>query len=974
MPTKKLTGIPQDPPTSASTEATAGRPDREDSPAEGGEKGTSRKISLVRETMRLGLDLSALRLDQFAPTSAPAGATAGRSKDGEHIGTNGAPLGTEEIRRKALETLHLLDEYNRMKLAPSKASLGKQGDLFEGIESLDDFISALDTSPASASGLRRAGKEKGGEKKTEPTEKFRREELADRISELLSEPQVYQLLRQSLTKETERFVAVQPLLSRLHKLRQVQDIAFERIHTLSLESKRTYGKIVGSVQTAIEKLSRLSREADEEENRVEEEASPLQKGWIASQRLLEYKQQLKKDRFVMTPSRREIYEEAFATGSANPWMVFMGSNGTGKTWLAERVLKEISGGHHFLGGVEGLNSPKIWGWKRIRKDNGSIVTDVRPGPVTRALLNDGGKAGLLFDEANMVHMGQLNEFKGLLAKGRGQEVSIPEFDERRTIPQNFLSIWTMNPNDDRVKDRQELDAGLLRELAQVKVPFMPQNEQEQIILAKLIDENGVLHLSKSEAQTIRELVAAAVMTQQCFDRAFENMDDDILEKIKGLTGIREIPRLALTKKFLDPGRLMEMFDTYEQKRAEGMSVADYLSAELKKFLAEFEVEEERNIAIAILKLRGVIPADSTATEPHVQVLKKPGEKPYLLPSELAFVISCDDELDDSDIEFDQPEVSVDDVLATDCAELLELLNQGSQGAIRTKTRKGIAEALGTSRKTIDRARQIMLETCGEDHFYGLSELKKTFLGMKIYLKDVPALPSETEIQRLAALGLTLRLRVSKAPDGSKLTMQKMYQLLQDEFTKSKDGKVLFSTEDEWKLKSTFFTDEVPELAWGFTSDEVLPNSTRKNHLQQTQLMAEYAKSTLFKGEQMPLEYREAIAELTAEQNEIQQLMSSDWKAAADRLANLKINKLMRATPVETLFDLLVTFRNSDPKKRKRLLEKKKTWTATQSSDGDLVSVGYFAPGGVDVSYWRPRYSDDDLGVVLARKFPRTLRT
>ncbi len=935
MPTKKLIGAPQDP------------PDREDTLAEGGKSETSSNISIVREAMRLGFDLSALRLDQFAP------------EKGEHSSTNGAPLGTEEIRRKALETLHLLDEYNRVKLQPSKASLGKTDDL-QGIDSLDDFISALD----------RRGK--SDEKKAEPQERFRREELTGQIKELLSEPQVYQFLQQSLAKEAERFTSVQPLLSRLHKLRQVQEIAFERIHTLSLESKRQHGKIVGSVQTAIEKLSRLNREAEEEEKRLEDDASPLEKGWIASQRLLEYKQQLKNDRFVMTPSRRVILDDMIAKLGSKGRVLLLGSNGTGKTELAAKALRLVSNGYHLVPWQEGTTGQDIFGRQEIRRQNGHVESGLRPGPMTRAIeAKEGEPAGVLHDELNLGSLRTIYLLKKLWNSRPGQEVDVPVLDAKRTLPLNYAEVYTANPKDERTSNREEFDAGITRVLGGMSVPFLAQNEQEQIILAKLIDENGVLHLSKSEAQAIRELVAAAVMTQQCFDRAFADLGNEALAEIKSMTGISD---LRLTKKFLDPGRLMEMFDTYEQKRAEGMSVADYLSAELKRFLAEFEVEEERNIAIAILKLKGVITADSTATELHVQVLKKPGEKPFLLPSELAFVVSCDDELDDSDVEFDQQEVSVEDVVATDGAELLELLNQGSPDAIRVKTRRGVAETLGTSQKAIDRARQIMLEKCGEGHFYGITELEKTCPNMKINLKDIPALPPEGEIERHAALGHTLRLRISKAPDNSKLTMQKMHQLLQDEFNKSKDGKVLYSAEDEWKLKSTFFTDEVPELAWAFTSDEVLPNSTGKNHLQQTQFLAEYAKTTLFKGGQLPQEYSEALQELTAQQAEIQQLMSSDWKAAANRLANLKINKLMRASPVETLSDLLVTFRNSDPKKRKRLLEKKLTWTATQSSVGVLVSVGYFAPDGVSVDGWDPDGSDGDLGVVLARKFPGTLRT
>ena len=154
MSTKQLIGAPQDP------------PEREDNLSEGGKAETASNISIVREAMRLGFDLSALRLDQFAP------------EKGEHPSTNGAPLGTEEIRRRALETLHLLDEYNRVKLEPSKASLGKTDD-FQDVESLDDFISSLD----------RRGKSE--EKKVEPQERFRREELTGQIKELLLDSQVY---------------------------------------------------------------------------------------------------------------------------------------------------------------------------------------------------------------------------------------------------------------------------------------------------------------------------------------------------------------------------------------------------------------------------------------------------------------------------------------------------------------------------------------------------------------------------------------------------------------------------------------------------------------------------------------------------------------------------------------------------------------------------------------------------------------
>ena len=934
MPTTKPTGLPQDPPEKG------GR-------AESKQDEPSRNIGLVREAMRLGFDLSSLRLEQFAPE--------------EPVSSYGSPLGTEEIRQRALETLHLLDEYNRVKLEPSKASQGQVDDMLGDVESLDDFIAALDTS-----------KEKSKAKTEEPKARFRREELAGKIRELLSEPQVYQFLQQSLAKEAERFKAVQPLLSRLHKLRQVQDIAFERIHTLSLESKRRHGKIVGSVQTTIEKLSRLSKEAEEEEQRLEEEATPLEKGWIASQRLLEYKQQMKTDRFVMAPSRRAILDEMIAKLGSKGRVLLLGSNGTGKTELAAKALKLVSNGHHLVPWQEATTGQDIFGRQEIRRQNGHVESGLRPGPMTRAIeAKEGEPAGVLHDELNLGSLRTIYLLKKLWNSRPGQEVDVPVLDEKRKLPLNYAEVYTANPKDERTSNREEFDAGITRVLGGMNVPFLKQDEQEQIILAKLIDENGVLHLSRSEAQTIRELVASAVMTQQCFDRAFADLGDEALGEIKNMTSISD---LRLTKKFLDPGRLMEMFDTYEQKRAEGMSVAEYLSAELKKFLAEFEVDEERNIALAILKLKGVLTPDSTATDPHVQVIAKPGEKPFLLPSELAFVVSCEDALDDSDVEFDQEDVSVEEVIATDGAEVLDLLNARNTTVIQATRIKRMLETQGTSQQAIDRARRTMLEKCGDGHFFGPEELIKAFPGLKLAPKDLPPLPPDDEIERHAALGHTLRLRVSTAPDGSKLTIPKMRELLQESFARNSDGEVLYSPNSDWKLASTFYTDEVPEMAWAFTSDEVLPNSTSKNHLQQTQVLADYARATLFKKGQLPPEYQEAIQEFETQRDEIQRLMGSDWKAAAGRLAGLKINKLMRGNPAETVQDLLVTFQNSDPKSRKRLLEQMWTWTATQSSDGRLVFVGRFGRDGVHVVYAQPGYSDGRLGVVLARKFPRTLRT
>ena len=890
----------------------------------------SRRIA--KEALRLGFDLSPLRLDQF--------------KSEEESETS-VTLDTEEVRRKALEVLHLLDEYHRVGLARDDAHEAEVS--LEGIDTLNDFLSKLN---------RNSGKrEKSSDKKQEAPTRKRREVLAERIRALLQDPQVYQTLYESLEKETERFRSIQPLLSRLQGLKTAQSVAFEQIHTRSLESRREHGKLTGSARKDIEKLAAWSHQAEDEEEQLTEDATGLEKGWVAAQRLLEYKHQLLTDGFVMTPSRREILDDMVARLGTKGRVLLLGSNGTGKTELGAKALSIVSNGYHLVPWQESTTAQDIFGRMEIRRENGHVVSSLRPGPMTRAIeAKNGEPAGVLHDELNLGSLRTIYLLKKLWNSRPGKEADVPVLDEKRKLPLHYAEVYTANPKDERTSNREDFDAGITRVLGGMNVPFMSQEEQEQLVLCKLIDENGVLNLSRSEVVEVRNLVAAAVMTQQCFDRAFEDIGEEQIGEIRDMTGISD---LRLTKKFLDPGRLMEMFDTFDQKRAEGVNTGDILANEVKRFLSEFEVEEEQNIALSILKLKGVIAPDSTAEEVRVTQTSKPNEKPYLLPSELGFLISEDGLLIDDDVDFDEDlNASVEDILATDGARLLYDLNRSS------------TPNTSASSASVEQAAQTMLEKCGEGHFYGPGELIRTFPGLTLPPEDIPALPSPEEIERHASLGHTLRLRVSNAPDGSPLTMVKMREILQESFTENEDGEVLFNPDVNWKVRSEFFTQDTPELAWSFTSDDVLPDSTSKNHLQQTELLADYVRQSLFSDGQMPEEFQEALEELEAQKDEIAGLIQSDWQEAAKRLSRLKLNQLLRATPVESLCDLMVTFQNSSTAERKRLLRSMYTWSSTLSSGGRLVVVGRFGSGGVGVGRGLPDYSAAGLGVVLSRKFLR----
>jgi hypothetical protein len=243
-------------------------------------------------------------------------------------------------------------------------------------------------------------------------------------------------------------------------------------------------------------------------------------------------------------------------------------------------------------------------------------------------------------------------------------------------------------------------------------------------------------------------------------------------------------------------------------------------------------------------------------------------------------------------------------------------------------------------------------------FLGPETVEKTF-GRKLQEEEIPPLScTQEELEKAKERGWMLVLHVDKAPDGSPLTMKKMNELLSG--NTSDGGKILFDT--DWYKNEKFFTEDTPRSSWAFVSKEVIPGSTSKNYLQQTEVLADYLQNQAFEGQVLPEEYQKAIEEFNDQKQEIQELMSSDRKKAAERLANLSINQLLRQKPSEVIYDLLVYYANNN----QRLLEDRYTWTSVRRSAGELVPVGRFVADGAIVSGWEPDDSGGLLGVVFSR--------
>ncbi|MBU4367367.1 hypothetical protein KKC49_00675 [Patescibacteria group bacterium] len=265
----------------------------------------------------------------------------------------------------------------------------------------------------------------------------------------------------------------------------------------------------------------------------------------------------------------------------------------------------------------------------------------------------------------------------------------------------------------------------------------------------------------------------------------------------------------------------------------------------------------------------------------------------------------------------------------------------------------------------EKAKEIM----GNEDFLGQEAVEIAF-GIKLNKQEIPRIPfKKEELERAKELGQFLVLRTDKASDGQSLTMEKMNEFLQTEFQQRNKGKILYDI--DWHKDEDFFKKDTPKLEWALTSKEVIPNSTSKNHLEQTGIIADYLKNQVFKDKQLPKQYEEAIQEFNQyhqdnfqnkTKGEIKTIIKSNRKEYAQQLSELKINRLTRQSVSEALYDILIYFQNNN----QRLLENKFTWTKRSSSDGALVHIGYFNSEGADVNRWHLETADGRLGVSFSR--------
>jgi hypothetical protein len=285
-------------------------------------------------------------------------------------------------------------------------------------------------------------------------------------------------------------------------------------------------------------------------------------------------------------------------------------------------------------------------------------------------------------------------------------------------------------------------------------------------------------------------------------------------------------------------------------------------------------------------------------------------------------------------------------------------------AVPEDIKQRVAALEGKKESTEGEATLLEAEMIMGDKFLGPEAIKEAF---GIEVKEVPPIPfTPEELLRAQELGQQLLLCVDSLPDGTPLTMDKMREIVGG---KAADGERLLHKWEsegtqEWYEKETFF-QESPVPGWRLVSPEVVPNSTDRNYVDQTETLINYIKDEVYKSKALPEKYQRAIEEFTEQKEEIADLLYFDWKQAGDRLQALEITSLVRESAQQTLYRLIV----SEKKYGKKALPETWSWTATRSSDGLFVSVGSFDAAGLDVLRSGPGVlwvSGGGLGACLSR--------
>ncbi|TAK96252.1 hypothetical protein EPO05_02265 [Patescibacteria group bacterium] len=240
---------------------------------------------------------------------------------------------------------------------------------------------------------------------------------------------------------------------------------------------------------------------------------------------------------------------------------------------------------------------------------------------------------------------------------------------------------------------------------------------------------------------------------------------------------------------------------------------------------------------------------------------------------------------------------------------------------------------------------------GQDYL-GPKAIQETF---GFVPENIPPIPfAKARIERAKELGQFLVLRVNQTPDGELLNMKTIAALVPRQ---DASGQTLFA--NLYLRQDEAYYAEAPTLGWALATKELVPGSISKNYLEQTEALIDYLKTKIFVNQPLPEKYQKAIEEFESQKSTIRELAVSfdlsrkQQTKATEMLESLAIVQLVRHSPIEALYDILVYYKHNNV----RLLEHVASLTRRRAPRGEMVGVGRFdAEYGMNVIHTGPGWS------------------
>jgi len=274
--------------------------------------------------------------------------------------------------------------------------------------------------------------------------------------------------------------------------------------------------------------------------------------------------------------------------------------------------------------------------------------------------------------------------------------------------------------------------------------------------------------------------------------------------------------------------------------------------------------------------------------------------------------------------------------------------------------------------SLDQAEQVFCKD-----FFGSKAIHDTF---GVDIKDVPQIQfSREELERARELNQQLILYVDKASDGEPLTGKKILTLTNNKTSNNENLFRYYGTDDDCIdiYKESIFRQETPRKGWRLVSKEVVPGSfyehkayrvdnSSYDYLRQTEIMIDYLNNQVFKDQPIPKEYKIAIKEFENRKDGIKRRLVNGEIEVVEELENLQITKLIRETPIEVIYRLVLNERIN----KEKLLGSQYTWTSRSAFKRsrhryEPVVIGDFN-GGIDIETASPWGTYRDFGSTFSR--------